>query len=111
EWHVGRETLLRLGDDEARGRLRPGKLRELRPVHAAETRVEAAPTRHAVDVGGDVGRGELSEVLPAKGQRLLDIAENAEGPRRRIELGAGTRVQHGPLLGPVFAGRQARRVV
>src|SRR3954466_2194627 len=50
ERDVGGEALLRVGEHEARARLRSDERRELTPVDAAEARVEPAPTRDAGNV-------------------------------------------------------------
>src|SRR5205823_3215517 len=73
ERHVRGEALLGVRDDEARMRLRLDELRELAPVDAAEPRVEAAPARDAVDVDGDLGGGQLAELVPGERERPLDL--------------------------------------
>src|SRR2546430_2547329 len=111
ERHVGRETLLRVGDHEACAWLWSDELGEIAPMDPAEARVEAAPAGDAVDVDRDLGRRQLLQLLPAQRDRILDLAEDLEVPARELGLGHAARVQHRPLLGQVLARRQARGVV
>src|SRR5438034_7574078 len=110
ERQVRGEPLLRVGDHVARTRLRFHDFRELVPVHAAEARIEAAPARDAVDVDADFAARELFDFLPRQGQRLVDLAEHTEVPRREVRLRDRPRVQDGPLLRQVLPGRQARGI-
>ena len=111
ERDVRGEALLGVRDDEAGARLRRDELRELAPVHALEGRVEAAPARDAVDVDRDLAARQLEQLLPGERERPLDLAGDRQVPGRQVGVGHRARVQHGPLLGQVLAGRQARRVV
>ena len=56
-------------------------------------------------------RGELEELVEAERRRLLDLAGELERPRGDVDVGHFARVEHGPLLREVLAGRQPRRVV
>ncbi len=107
ERDVRGEAVLGVGDREARARLRVAELRELAPVDAFEVRVEAAPARHAVDVGGDLRRRQLLELLEAQGQRLLHLAGHLEGPGGEIDVRDLAGVEHRPLVGVVLPGREA----
>ena len=79
-------------------------------MDALELRVEAAPAGDAVDVGRDLGGGELEELVEAERRGLLDLARDFEGPRGDVDVGHLARVEDGPLLREVLAGRQPRRV-
>ena len=74
--------------DEVRARLRVAELRELAPVDALELRVEAAPAGDAVDVGRDLGGGQLAELVEAERRRLLDLAGQLERPRGDVDVAA-----------------------
>ena len=50
------------------------------------------------------------ELLPVELDLLLDLAEDAERPGREVDVRDAARVQHGPFLGHVLAGRQPGRV-
>ncbi len=97
--------------DEVRRGQRLAERGELAPVDAAEAGVEAAPARHAVDVGRDVGRRQRAELLVVERDLLLDEAEDAQAPRRDVDARDVAGVKDGPLLREVLAGRQAGRVV
>ena len=105
------EALLGVRDDEAGARLRAHELRDLAPVNAAEARVEAAPARDAVDVLHVLRLRQRGELVPAQRDRVLDLAEDAEVPRREIRVRHRAGVQHRPLLREVLARREARGVV
>src|SRR4029077_20491403 len=105
EWKIRREPLLRVRDDKACARLRADELSEIVPVDAAEARVEAAPARDAVDVDRDLAAGQLLQLLPRQRQRLLDLAEDAEVPGRKIRARNRAGMQHRPLLRQVLARR------
>src|ERR1700730_3295667 len=106
ERHVGREALLRVREHVAGARLRSDELRELAPVHALERRVEAAPARDAVDVRRDLRLRQCLQLVVAKRDRLLDLAEDLEVPRGELGLRNGAGVEDGPLLGQVLARRE-----
>src|SRR4029077_19388965 len=99
ERHVRREVVLRPRDGEARARERPAELRELAPVDALERRVETAPKRDAVDVLRVARAGQRAELLPGELDLLLDLAEDAECPRGRVDLRDSPGVQDGPFHG------------
>ena len=63
-----------------------------------------------MDVDGDLGLRQFLKLLVGQGERLLDLAEDLEVPRREIRLRNRSRVQHRPLLRQVLPGRQAGRV-
>ena len=110
ERDVRGEAELGVGDREAGARPRAAECRQLAPVHALEARVEAAPARHAVDVGRDLRRRQLLQLLEGQGQRLLDRAGHLERPGGEVDVRDLTGVEHRPLVRVVLAGRQAGRV-
>jgi hypothetical protein len=75
-------------------------------MNALERRVEAAPARDAVNVGRDLRLRQRLQLVVAERDRLLDLAEDLEVPRREIGLRDGACVQDRPLLGQVLAGRE-----
>src|SRR4029079_15487726 len=87
------------------------ELLELAPMDTAEPCVEPDPASHAVDVDGDLAAPQCWELLPREPDRLLDLAEDAQIPRREVDRGNAARVEDGPLLGQVLARRESRRVV
>src|SRR5215468_3302535 len=100
-----------VGDREMRRLLRLAECRKLPPVDPAESGVEAAPPRDAMDVRRDFGRRQRPQLLVVECDLLLDLAEDPQLPGGDVDVRNVPRVENGPLLGQVLARRQTRRVV
>jgi hypothetical protein len=58
-----------------------------------------------VDVGVDGLPGQLLELVPGEGERVVDLAEDLEVPGREIGVRHRAVVEDRELLGLVLAGR------
>src|SRR5207248_2105138 len=67
------------------------------------------PGGHAVHVRGVLRAREFLELLPARPDRLLDGAKDAEVPGLRVEAGDRPVVQHWPLFGKRLPRRDPLR--
>src|SRR5215203_5333770 len=100
-----------MSNDEARLWRRLHELRDLAPVDSAKRRVEAAPPRDAMNIGGDVRLWQFLKLVVRQRDLAFDRAEDAEVPRREVRARNRARVQHGPFVRQVLAGREALRIV
>src|SRR3954447_457344 len=104
ERDIGGVALLGVGHDVGRGRPDLGEAEDLLDRNSLPVRVELCPAGHAMDVRVDGLAGQRLELVPAEGERVVDLAVDLEVPGREVGPRDRAVVEDRELVGLVLAG-------
>src|SRR5215475_12075291 len=107
ERYVGGVGVVGMEDHVPRGRLGLHDRQQVARAHAFPLVVIARPGSDAMDVAAALALGQIGELAPLPGRRLLDLAVDEQSPGMERNLGLDAEVEHRPVLDQALARRQA----